>query len=140
LSRDDPAAAGGDERTPPPGGTRITRLLRRREFLAAARGIKTGRGSFLLQAVARPGDGAGLEVGIGITVTKKIGGSVVRNRARRRLREALRRALPPAARPGHDYVVVARPGALTQPFDALVADLGGAIRGLGARLPRGGEG
>jgi len=79
---------------------------------------------------------------LGFTVTKKIGGAVVRNRARRRLREALRRVLPGPARPGHDYVVVARRAALAQPFAELVADLASAIRGLSRRLPGrvGGEG
>ncbi|HVI36036.1 MAG TPA: ribonuclease P protein component, partial [Gaiellales bacterium] len=80
------------------------------------------------------GDAAAGEVGVGITVTRKIGGAVVRNRARRRLREALRRVLPGPARAGHDYVVVARPGALSQPFVELVRELGSAIRGLSGRL------
>ena len=116
-------------------GARVVGLKRRREYLAAARGLKAGRDAFLLQAVRRGGDDAAGEIGVGITVTRKIGGAVVRNRARRRLREALRRVLPGPARPGHDYVVVARPGALKQPFAGLVRDLGSAIRGLSGRLP-----
>ena len=115
-------------------GARVVGLKRRREYLAADRGLKAGRDAFLLQAVRRGGDTAEGEVGVGITVTRKIGGAVVRNRARRRLREALRRVLPGPARPGHDYVVVARPGALKQPFAELVRDLGSAIRGLSGRL------
>jgi ribonuclease P protein component len=115
-------------------GARVVGLKRRREYLAAARGLKAGRDAFLLQAVRRGGDAAAGEVGVGITVTRKIGGAVVRNRARRRLREALRRVLPGPARAGHDYVVVARPGALSQPFVELVRDLGSAIRGLSGRL------
>jgi ribonuclease P protein component len=115
-------------------GARVVGLRRRREYLAAARGLKAGRDAFLLQAVRRDGEGAAGEIGVGITVTKKIGGAVVRNRARRRLREALRRVLPGPARPGHDYVVVARWAALAQPFAELVADLGSAIRGLSRRL------
>ena len=115
-------------------GARVVGLKRRREYLAVARGLKAGRDAFLLQAVRRNGEGAAGEIGVGITVTKKIGGAVVRNRARRRLREALRRVLPGPARPGHDYVVVARPGALKQPFAELVRDLGSAIRGLSGRL------
>jgi ribonuclease P protein component len=115
-------------------GARVVGLKRRREYLAAARGLKAGRDAFLLQAVRRGGDAAAGEVGVGITVTRKIGGAVVRNRARRRLREALRRVLPGPARVGHDYVVVARPAALWQPFVELVRDLGSAIRGLSGRL------
>lgn len=46
----------------------------------------------------------------GITVSRKLGGAVVRNRVRRRLKEICR--LNPEAFPsGYDYVIVARPPA-----------------------------
>jgi ribonuclease P protein component len=122
---------------PPPAAARTVRLRRRREFLAAARGLKAGGKAFLLQVAPRRG-GAADEVGIGITVTRKIGGAVVRNRAKRRLREALRRVAPGRGRPGHDYVVVARPPALIQPFAELVAELERTFSGLGRRLGGGG--
>ena len=55
---------------------------------------------------------------VGITVSKKLGGAVVRNRARRRLREAYR--LHEAAfSPGWDIVVVARSRCIDAPFDKL---------------------
>jgi len=137
LSHDDAAA-------PAAAAAVVVRLRRRGEFVAAARGAKQGGQAFLLQAVrrrARPHGGESVvaagEVGIGITVTRKIGGAVVRNRTRRRLREALRQLLPGPAKPGHDYVVVARPAALRQPFAELAADLGGAFRGIERRLARG---
>ncbi len=72
------------------------------------------------------------EIRVGFTVTKKIGNSVVRNRIRRRLREAVRHVMPEAARPGHDYVLVARHQALSAPFEELVRDLGRALRKLHA--------
>ncbi|MCL2487668.1 MAG: ribonuclease P protein component [Oscillospiraceae bacterium] len=46
-------------------------------------------------------------VRLGITVSKKLGGAVVRNRCRRVLREGLR-PLEPLLRPGTDIVLVAR--------------------------------
>ena len=92
------------------------------------------RDAFVLQAGRRREIERARTVGIGLTVTKKIGGSVVRNRARRRLREALRLVLPGPARPGHDYVVVARPPALTCPFEHLQRDLAGALEQIGRRL------
>lgn len=55
---------------------------------------------------------------VGITVSKKLGHAVVRNRTRRRLREVYRlnedRFLP-----GWDIVVVARIRAVNAPFDKL---------------------
>ena len=73
---------------------------------------------------------------VGLTVTKKIGNSVVRNRIRRRLREALRG--PPAleALPDHDYVLVARPAALTMRFEALAGEIRRAFTGVGRAKPR----
>ena len=44
---------------------------------------------------------------LGVTVSTKLGGAVVRNRARRRLREAFRLAQP-RMRQGYDVILVAR--------------------------------
>ena len=60
---------------------------------------------------------------IGFTVTKKLGGAVVRNGNRRRLREAVRLAAALHAAPGHDYVVVGRRGALDASFATILNDL-----------------
>lgn len=78
----------------------------------------------------------------GLTVTKKTGGAVERNRIRRRLREALRQP-GLASEPGHDYVIVARRDALEVPFKTLVAELSKTLsqardakgRQRGARRP-----
>jgi ribonuclease P protein component len=64
----------------------------------------------------------------GFSVSRKLGGAVIRNRIRRRLREACRRILK-EVRPGFDVVFVARRVAATQDFAALEA----AIRQLLAR-------
>lgn len=91
----------------------------------------------MLQCLRRDeGDRAG-KIGLGLTVTKKLGGAVVRNRARRRLREALRLTLPGPARPGADYVVVARAAALSVPFARLQSELVGAFEQMAFRLERG---
>ena len=58
----------------------------------------------------------------GLTVTKKVGGAVERNRIKRRLRAALRTGgLAPQA--GRDYVVVARRDALAVSFSGLCGEL-----------------
>ena len=55
---------------------------------------------------------------VGITVGKKLGGAVVRNRTRRRLREVYRLNEDQFA-PGWDIVVVARSKSVNAPFSAL---------------------
>jgi ribonuclease P protein component len=45
---------------------------------------------------------------LGLAVPKAVGGAVVRNRVKRQLRETWRE-LSDRVRPGHDYVLVARP-------------------------------
>jgi ribonuclease P protein component len=109
----------------------IGRLKRRADFLRAAKGRRWHGKAFSLQA-GPTGDGGERAVRVGFTVTKKVGGSVVRNRARRRLREALRLSVGLAVQPGHDYVVIARLEAIRLPFSTLKNDLSRAIRGIHA--------
>jgi ribonuclease P protein component len=117
----------GSERRPQP------RLKRRSEFLAAAKGKRFQSHCFSLQAARRQVGGPAEDEAaarFGITVTKKIGGAVVRNRIRRRLKEALRLAPDLPVRPGYDYVIVARVGALSEAFCALQDELRRALAGI----------
>jgi ribonuclease P protein component len=68
---------------------------------------------------------------LGLTVTKKTGNSPQRNRIRRRLRAAAR-ACGANFLPQHDYVLVGRREALSEPFDKIVADLSSALLKLNA--------
>ena len=52
---------------------------------------------------------------LGLAVPKSVGNAVVRNRVKRQLRETWS-TLSERVRPGHDYVLVARPG-LAEPAD-----------------------
>lgn len=74
---------------------------------------------------------------IGLTVTRKVGGAVVRNRVRRRLRAAVERVMPVHAREGYDFVVIGRAATLKRPFQALLRDLETALERLGAHRPEG---
>ena len=96
----------------------IKRLLRRPQFLAAAKGVSEARGGVVIQRLER-GDGSP-HVGLGFTATRKIGGAVVRNRAKRRLREAARAMLPQYGVPGSDYVFIARMGTTERAGDRLL--------------------
>ena len=66
---------------------------------------------------------------LGVTVSTKLGGAVVRNRARRRLREVFRLAQP-RLRQGYDIVLVARSRAVNGPYDRLAAAFEKACRQL----------
>ena len=106
----------------------LGRLTRRAEFQRAARGRRAQAEAFTLQANARAAPSGFAGPRIGLTVTKKVGNAVVRNRIRRRLREALRSAAALEALPDHDYVLLAREAALTLGFETLVGEIGLAFR------------
>jgi ribonuclease P protein component len=111
-------------------------IRKRRDFLAANRGLRVARPGFVL--LARPNDGQGKRYGI--TVTKKIGNAVVRNRMKRRFRELLWAALPNAGLPDHDHILIGREGGIERDFavlrEELAAALARAASGKGDR-PRG---
>jgi ribonuclease P protein component len=111
-----------------PGKPRVRRLARRWQFLAAAKGAYSARGAVLVQM--RPREDGDSIIGFGFTATKKVGGAVVRNRAKRRLREVARLLAPGHALAGCDYVFIARNGAPDRPFDQLVEDARRAMKDL----------
>jgi len=108
----------------------IERLKVRPQFLAAAKGPSCARGAVVVQALDRA-DGLAV-IRAGFTATKKIGGAVDRNRAKRRLREAARLHLPLLGRPGHDYVFIARGGTTARPWLRLLDDMKSALISLAA--------
>lgn len=115
-------------------------LSRRADFVAANKGLRVARPGFVL--LTRPNGGAGLR--FGITVTKRIGNAVVRNRMKRRFRALLRDLLPDQGLPDTDHVLVGREGGVERDFarlrEELVAALTRAAAGKGdsPRKPRGG--
>jgi ribonuclease P protein component len=79
------------------------------------------------------GDASGA-VRVGFTATRRIGGAVQRNRAKRRLREAARAIFPGLARGGCDYVLIARGGTESRPWLRLLDDVKTALIRLAADL------
>ena len=98
-------------------------LTRRADFLAANRGLRVALPGFVLLAL--PNGGRGKRYGI--TVTRKIGNAVVRNRMKRRFRELLRDALGGEGLPDHDHVLIGREGGIERDFSRLRAELSEAL-------------
>ena len=85
--------------------SRLQTIPARRDFLQARhQGEKALSRGLVIQATRRNGD----DWRVGLTASKKIGNAVCRNRARRRMRALARLHLAPLARPGVDYVLIAR--------------------------------
>src|SRR5262245_3788977 len=88
------------------GFPRAARIRSRREFLALGRSGQTRRLAHLVVIVQRREGPSRL----GLTVSRKIGGAVTRNRLKRRIREMFRRGRSERLFRDQDVVVIARPG------------------------------
>jgi ribonuclease P protein component len=109
---------------------RARRLNRRAEFLRVYDEGSKIHGRFMT-LFARPNS---LDTSrLGITATRKVGGAVTRNRARRRIREVFRASSLP---PGLDLVVVVRRDVVDAEWTALVADFKSLLGRQRRRLRR----
>ena len=75
--------------------------------------------------LVRPNDTAAMRYGI--TVTKKIGNAVVRNRMKRRFRALLRELLAQQGLAAHDHVLIGRDGGIERDFAQLRIELVAAL-------------
>lgn len=108
------------------------RLTKRKDFVAAASGRRFHTERMTVQGRLRDdAEGAGAALRFGVTVTKKVGHAVERNRIKRRLRAAFGEAIgagaAPSGEPPLDVVLVARRPALSAGYDALVADVAASL-------------
>ena len=99
---------------------------KRADFLAANRGKRAPMPGFVL--LVRDRDDGDPAMRFGITVTKKIGGAVIRNRMKRRFRELARALLPESGIAGADHVLIGRPGANDIEFAELGEQLDSALK------------
>lgn len=116
-------------------GAHLERLKTRRQFLRVAAGKrKWAAPGIVLQVAPQPPEDRAVSEGprYGLTVSKRVGNAVIRNRARRRLRAAAEEVLSNCALTAHDYVLIGRQGTPTRDFGALKNDLETGLRKLGA--------
>ncbi|GHU01449.1 hypothetical protein FACS1894186_4180 [Alphaproteobacteria bacterium] len=95
-------------------------IKKRRDFLRASASPIHGVGGGAVVQCAAGGQGSAR---FGFTASRKVGGAVVRNRAKRRLREIVRLHLVKKASAGCDYVLIARFATAVMPFSVLVNDV-----------------
>lgn len=75
--------------TPPLGSSKAARIRKRREYLAVQQGgARLSLPHYVFVLKAHPGTRESAR--LGITASRKVGGAVVRNRAKRLIREAFR--------------------------------------------------
>ena len=107
------------------------RLHTRGEFVAVEDGGRRVAGRFLI-LVGKPNGRATDR--LGIIASRRVGGAVDRNRAKRRLRELFRRRAPLAGPRALDVVAIARPDLVRAPFADVQTDFLAALNKLrGAR-------
>jgi ribonuclease P protein component len=121
----------GAERAPrarPQEAQRLSTIKKRADFLAANGGRRASTPGFILLVRDRKDSDPAMRVGF--TVTKKIGGAVVRNRMKRRFRSLARDILPEKGLPGADHVLIGRQGGIERDFALLRSELESALAKL----------
>jgi ribonuclease P protein component len=108
----------------------LATIRKRRDFLAANSGKRAAMPGFVLLIRDRKDDDDTIR--LGITVTKKIGGAVVRNRMKRRFRALGREILPERGTPGADYVMIGRQGGIERDFSTLRGEFSEALDRISA--------
>jgi ribonuclease P protein component len=100
-------------------------ITKRADFLAANRGKRYATPGFVLLVLDRRDEDPAIR--LGITITKKVGNAVVRNRMRRRFRELAREMLADKGKAGADHVLIGRDGGIEKDFGELRADMTRAL-------------
>lgn len=121
---------------------RLGVIRKRADFVAANHAVRVARPGFVL--LVRPDVQAPDAVRFGVTVTRKIGNAVCRNRMKRRFRALLRDMLPTMGIAGADHVLIGREGGVERDFALLRTELQAALARVAAgkgdppRKPRSG--
>ena len=96
-------------------------IKKRSDFLAANRGKRYATPGFVLLVKDRQDENA--EIRLGITITKKVGNAIVRNRMRRRFRALANEMFAAKGKAGADHILIGRDGGIERDFEELRADM-----------------
>jgi len=120
-----PQGAERSPRTRPQEAQRLSTIKKRADFLAANSGMRASTPGFIL--LVRDRKDADSEMRVGFTVTKKIGGAVIRNRMKRRFRALAREIVPSRGFTGSDHVMIGRAKGIERDFGQLRLELVSAL-------------
>ena len=123
-----PQGAERPARPRPQEAQRLSTIKKRADFLAANGGRRVPTPGFILLVRDRADSDPAMRVGF--TVTKKIGGAVVRNRMKRRFRALAREIIPVKGLAGSDHVMIGRAKGVEREFAQLRSELTRALDGL----------
>lgn len=104
---------------------RLVTIRKRADFVAANAGNRTTTPGFIL--LVRDRKDADKSMRVGFTVTKKIGGAVVRNRMKRRFRALAREIIAIKGFSGADHVMIGRTKGIERDFALLGSELSSAL-------------
>ena len=104
------------------------KIRKRPDFLAANRGKRFVTPGFILLAFDRRDSEPTKR--LGITVTKKVGNAVIRNRMKRRFRALAAEFLPKAGISGTDHILIGRAGGIERDFQEMRRDMARALKKL----------
>jgi ribonuclease P protein component len=124
----DGGRAQGAERSPrtrPQEAQRLVSIKKRADFLAANGGLRTTTPGFILLIRDRKDSNPAMRVGF--TVTRKIGGAVVRNRMKRRFRALAQEIVPAKGFAGADHIMIGRAKGIEREYGLLRTELEGAL-------------
>ncbi len=117
--------AGGGQKQ---GLPRARRVRKRADYLAVQGGGRRAAGPHYM-LFALPSTTAAAPTRFGVTVSRKVGGAVLRNKVKRWVRETCRRMQRDVPE-GFDLVIVARPSAATAGYEPTVLELANLARRL----------
>jgi ribonuclease P protein component len=120
-----PQGAERPARPRPQEAQRLSTLRKRADFLAANAGKRASTPGFIL--LVRDRKDADPSMRVGFTVTRKIGGAVVRNRMKRRFRALAREIVPAKGFRGSDHVMIGRAKGIERDFGLLRSELESAL-------------